>query len=472
MKIKLPSLVEKTMNVLEQSGYETYVVGGSVRGIMSQQKVKDWDFTTSATPEQIQAVFPESFYENNFGTVGVKVEELDKQLSASSTDLTKEGLSPDDVFEITTYRTEGRYSDNRRPDKVSWGKTVIEDLKRRDFTINAMAIRKPTESDEYELLDPFDGQSDLKSGLIRAVGKPVERFTEDALRMLRAVRIASEAGYLIEKITLKAISENASLMAKVSWERRSDELLKVVVGDFSVDGLKLLLSTNLLEHLLPELIPSVGVEQGGHHTKDVWHHSIDAMANCPSRDAIVRLATLLHDVGKPNAFRRLNNKITFYGHEVVGGRIVKSIGERLHLSKKDQQRLYKLVRYHMFVYEPKMSDAGIRRFIRRVGLENINDMIMLRIGDRVGGGSRQTSWRLREFQERIGKVLYTPMQVKDLKVSGHDVMKVMEVSGGPEVGKVLSVLFEEVMEDSSKNTKKYLMGKLLQLKNEMKSERR
>lgn len=466
--MNLPLLITKTLQTLQDAGYEAYVVGGSVRDLLLNKPVTDWDFTTNATPEQIQAVFPESFYENQFGTVGLTVEELLKQSGIPEYDPTQDQLNPHHVFEITTYRTEGEYSDNRRPDQVSWGQTLEEDLQRRDFTINALALTvreglKPSPTPTPIIIDLYNGQADLQNRQIRAVGDPDQRFTEDALRLLRAVRLAAQLGFLIEPTTLAAMTRESARLANISWERKRDELLKLLVAPYVADGLKLLRSTNLLQFVLPEMVQAVDVEQGGHHTKDVWHHSIDAVAACPSPDPIVRLATLLHDVGKPIAYRRMGNKITFYGHEVVGGRMVKKIGARLHLSNRDQERLFKLVRYHMFAYNPEMTDASIRRFIRNVDLENVNDMIMLRIGDRVGGGSKQTSWRLREFQERIGKVLYTPMQIKDLNVNGNDVMEILGVQGGPIVGQILKTLFEEVLEDSDKNEREYLLGRIKEL---------
>ena len=455
MKLTLPILVIKTIEVLEKAGFETYVVGGPIRDMLTDKPVTNWDFTSKAAPDQIQKIFPESFYDNRFGTVGITAEELVNQFKLKDYPLEKVHLTKESVFEITTFRTEGKYSDKRRPDKVSWGKTLKEDLKRRDFTINAMALTTDT-----KIIDPFKGREDLKKKIVKAVGNPNKRFDEDALRMMRAIRIAAQLGFTIEEATLKAINRQAKNLQYVSQERIRDELLKILISDYPADGIKLLYTSNLLTNILPELIPMRQVKQAGHHTKDVWNHSLDALAACPSPKPIVRLATLLHDVGKPIAYRQIKGKITFYGHEVVGARIVNKIAKRLHLSKKDGQLLWTLVRYHMFAYDSKMTDAAIRRFITRVGLININEMMMLRIGDRVGGGSRATSWRLREFQERIGQVLYTPMQITDLKVNGRDIMKTLKIKSGPKVGKVLKKLFEEVLENSQKNEKKYLLGRI------------
>ncbi len=455
MKIVLPILVKKVLKKLEKGGFEGYIVGGAVRDLLTGKEVKDWDFTTNASPEEILKLFKDSFYDNDFGTVGV----AEKHLSGKG-----EG-----VFEITTFRTESSYSDYRRPDKVKWGKSLDEDLTRRDFTINAMAIKVRDlrgRTLQVELIDPFKGQKDLEKKLIRAVGDPDKRFKEDALRTMRAIRIAAELGFAIEKKTLKAISKDAKLLSKIAKERVRDEFLKIIASNYSKDGVTLLYTSGLLEYIVPELMETRGVGQAGHHTKDVWNHSIDAMANCPSTDPIIKLATLLHDIGKPRSKmnRGKGKEITFYNHEVIGARMVKKIARRLKMSKKEVDLLWLLVRWHMFAYDPKMTDKAIRRFIKRVGLENINKMISLRIGDRIGGGSKATSWRLRELQQRIGEVLYTPMQIKDLKVSGRDVMKILKIKGGPKVGEVLEKMFDEVMEDSKKNDREYLLKRIKEIK--------
>lgn len=308
------------------------------------------------------------------------------------------------------------------------------------------------------------GGKDLKDKIVRAVGKAQERFNEDALRMMRAVRIASQLNFKIEKNTLQAIKELAETITAVSWERIRDELWKILSCQQPAEGILLLDETGLLRQILPEMEKMKEVPQGGHHIYDVYKHSIESLRGCPSSDPLVKLATLLHDIGKPIALRKQGPRgVTFYGHEVVGARMVGKIGDRLRLAKKDKQRLVMLVRWHMFTYDPKMTDAAIRRFIRRVGIENINDMMLLRVGDRKGGGSKATSWRLRELQQRIGEQLYEPLTVKDLKVNGHDVIKTLKIKPGPKVGQILNKLFEEVLEDSSKNKREYLLKRTEEL---------
>jgi poly(A) polymerase/tRNA nucleotidyltransferase (CCA-adding enzyme) len=436
MKPKLSAPAIKILTKLSQNGFQAYVVGGAVRDLLTQTPTTDWDFTTDATPEQIQKLFPDSFYDNNFGTVGVKSEEK--------------------VLEITTFRSESGYSDRRRPDKVSWGKNLKEDLTRRDFTINAMAIDL-----QLKLTDPFYGQEDLKAKLIRAVGEADKRFQEDALRMMRAIRFASQLGFSIEPKTLAAITKNSSLIKQIACERIRDELLKILASPFPKDGIQLLFSTGLLNFILPELLMTRGVEQAGHHTKDVWNHSLDSLAACPSPDPIVRLATLLHDMAKPQVkASRTGKDITFYNHEVVGARMTKTISRRLRLSKKDSDLLWLLVRWHMFSYDPKMTDAAVRRFIKRIGRENINKMMFLRVGDRVGGGTQATSWRLRELRERIEKVLLKPFSISDLKVDGNDVMAVLNLKPGPKIGSILKKLLAVVLDNAAKNDREYLLKRI------------
>jgi poly(A) polymerase/tRNA nucleotidyltransferase (CCA-adding enzyme) len=440
MKFKLPKPIIKVLETLEAGGFQAFVVGGAIRDLLTGTPVTDWDFTTDATPEQIQSLFTDTFYDNLFGTVGVKM--------------------ADQVFEVTTYRSESGYSDRRRPDSVTWGKSINEDLKRRDFTINAMAVDK-----NLKIVDPFGGQTDLKAKIVRAVGDPKTRFSEDALRMMRAIRIASQLGFSIEPKTLKAISQQSNLIKQIAKERVRDELLKIIASPFPKEGIMLLFNAGLLQHIIPELIQTRDVLQAGHHTKDVWNHSLDALAASPSPEPIVRLATLLHDIGKPQVKGTggKNIDVTFYNHEVVGARMAKAIARRLKLSKKQTDLLWLLVRWHMFQYEPKMTDKAIRRFISRVGRDNISRMIMLRVGDRVGGGSKASSWRLREFQERIKQVLYKPFDINDLKVDGNDIMAVLNLKPGPKIGEILKKLFAEVQDDAKKNNREYLLERIKSL---------
>lgn len=462
MEVKIPQKVGVIIDSFTNAGFEIYIVGGAVRDILTGKIVYDWDFTTNATPEQMLELFPDAFYDNKFGTVGIPPE--------------KEGERP---FEITTFRSEYGYSDARHPDKVNWGKTLEEDLKRRDFTINAMALKIRNEtaskdrqtgtlSRDAELIDPFDGQKDLKEKVIRAVGDPNQRFSEDALRMLRAVRIAAELGFSIEENTLKAIQENVKLINKISRERVRDELFKIIASPFAYEGMLLLRNVGLMQEVLPELAAAFGVEQkspGRHHIYDVGTHSLLSLKFCPSKDTIVRLATLLHDIGKVKTFKKLaSGTITFYNHEIVGANLVKKISKRLKLSNKQSDKLWRLVRYHQFSVDERQTDSAIRRFIRKVGLENVPDVLDLRVGDRLGGGARETSWRLEEFKKRLIEVQKQPFTVHDLKIDGYEVMKILNIPPGPKVGEVLQKLFEEVVEKKLPNEKKALLARLEEFK--------
>ena len=461
------------------------MVGGAVRDVLLGINTHDWDFTTSATPTEIQKLFPGSFYDNAFGTVGI----AGSHLAALTEDpivserLWKVHGWPTAGYEITTFRTESGYTNRRHPDKVTWGKTIEEDLARRDFTVNAIALlcqnsqlrqgfdgqaNVITESEfnetEIQLIDPYEGQRDLKAKVIRTVGTADTRFGEDALRMMRAIRLGAQLGFAIDPVTLGAIQKNAALIKQISWERISAEMMKILGSPFPAEGITLLYNASLLEHIVPEALLMRGVRQAGRHKLDVWNHALESLRECPSSDGLVRLAAWLHDVGKPQSYREQGPRgVTFYGHEVVGARIVETIAKRWRLSAKQIAKLVTLVRWHMFAYDPSMTDAAIRRFIVHVGVENINDMMLLRVGDRKGGGSKATSWRLRELQQRIGKQLSQPMTLRDLKVDGADVMRELAIKPSKKVGEVMNALFEEVMEDTSKNEREFLLKRIKEL---------
>ena len=447
MKIdgNIPADIKKIVKKLTTSGFEISIVGGAVRQMLQGRKITDWDLTTNANPEQIQKLFAKSFYNNRFGTVGVPI--LDGQ-----------------IVQITTYRTEEKYTDKRHPDVIVWGKTLEEDLKRRDFTINAMALRY-AQGKLLELVDPFDGQKNFKDKLVKAVGEADKRFTEDALRLLRAVRFATVLNFSIEEKTQTAIKKNAGLLSKISGERIRDELFKIIESDNTADGILLLKDLGLLAIILPELEVCFSVEQKSpkrHHIFDVGTHCVLSLKNCPSKDTTVRFATLLHDIGKAKVAKVTEEGVrTFYNHEVVGGYLAKKIADRLHLARGQKDKLYKLVRFHQFTVDEKQTDKALRRFIRNIGVEYIEDMMDLRIGDRLGGGLQQPeSWRLKLFRQRLKEVLTKPFTVADLKINGNDVMRVLGIKPGPEVGKILNELFEEVADDKNKNTKEYLLQRL------------
>ncbi|HIP50249.1 MAG TPA: hypothetical protein EYG99_02245, partial [Candidatus Pacebacteria bacterium] len=287
MITKIPQEVKEVLQALTDAGFEAYIVGGCVRDLTVNRTPKDWDVTTNARPTQVQEIFPDSFYENDFGTVGVKVNPF---LSIGKKD------REHDIIEVTTYRIESTYSDNRRPDKIKFAKTLEEDLSRRDFTMNALAL-----DINNNLIDPYNGKEDIDKKLIRAVGNAIERFNEDALRMMRAVRFAAELNFEIEKNTFIAIKERNFLLNNISIERVRNEFVKIVMSNHTYHGIQMLHDTGLLSHFLPELELGIGVEQNHHHKLTVWEHNLKATDKCPSKKLEVRLATLFHDIGKPEA---------------------------------------------------------------------------------------------------------------------------------------------------------------------------
>lgn len=442
-KFDIPNEAIEILNKFKESGFEIYIVGGAVRDLLMYKTVIDWDFTTNARPEEILTLFPNGFYDNKYGTVGVKFEEFEEP------------------FEITTYRTENGYSDNRRPDNVSWGKTLEEDLKRRDFTINALAL------DGEKVIDLYGGQEDLKNKILKAVGDPNERFQEDALRMMRAVRIAGELNFKIDENTFEAIKNNSSLIHKIAKERVKDELFKILKSDNAYSGIVHLKESGLMQEILPELIKCFGVEQKSpnrHHIYDVGTHLLMSLKECKAKDPVTKFAVLLHDVGKPQTFKKLpSGVITFYNHEMVSTKIATNIADRLRLSNQEKEKLIKLVRFHQFTVSENQTDSAVRRFITNVGLDYIEDMLELRRADRLGSGSSETSWRLEDFKKRILEVQKQPFSIKDLKISGRDVMEILKIPSGPKVGEVLEKLFNEVVENKLENERGVLLKQIQQI---------
>lgn len=442
IKPQLPESVKDILEKFDKAGYEIYIVGGAVRDLIMTRTTNDWDFTTNATPDEILKIVSGGLYNNQFGTV----------FTANPDD-------PNRPHEITTFRTEEEYEDFRHPKKVAWGKTLKEDLGRRDFTINALALDK-----NQKIIDLYGGQKDIEEKLIRAVGDPDARFSEDALRMMRAVRIAAELGFTIEEKTFEAIKKNASLINKIAKERIKEELFKLLASPNPYEGIVIFRNSGLMQEILPELEKCFGVEQrspGRHHIYDVGNHLLMSLKYCKSEDPVTRFATLVHDIGKPQTYRKLESgTITFYNHEMVSTKIAENIADRLRFSKKEKDKFIVLIRWHQFTVDEHQTDSAIRRVLRNVGLENMEDMLALRVADRLGGGARETSWRLEEFKKRLIEVQKEPFSIKDLKIDGTDVMKELNLSPGPEVGRILSKLFDEVVEKKVKNDKKSLLEKL------------
>lgn len=438
----VPDEVKAITDELRSAGYEAYLVGGCVRDLLRGVSPKDWDVATNATPEEIQKLFPESVYENQFGTVGVKTGSEDPVLR---------------IVEVTTYRIEGKYTDARHPDEVRFAKTIEEDLSRRDFTVNAMALGG--ENNET-LVDPFGGADDLAAKTIRAVGDPLARFREDALRLLRAARFATELGFEIELNTRRAMEAESGLLEMISKERIRDELVKVIMTPRAEEGIVLLEELNLLQHILPELREGIGVGQNQHHIYTVFEHNVKALGYAASKgySLLVRMASLLHDVAKPRVKRGEGLTSTFYNHEVVGGRMTLVILDRLHFPKEFVEKAAHLVRQHLFYYNvDEVTPAGVRRFLRRVGADNIDDLFQVREADRIGSGvPKAVPYKLRHLRFMLDKVKADPISPKMLKITGEDVMRSLAIPPSPLVGQILSILLEEVIEDPERNTADHL----------------
>ncbi|MCS7092994.1 MAG: HD domain-containing protein [Patescibacteria group bacterium] len=444
----LPEAIGNIFKTLKKNHFEIYLVGGAVRDLLLNRKPENWDFTTNATPDDIQALFPDSFYHNKYGTVSIPVT-IDQENKPSI----------QTIVEITPFRKETSYLDLRHPAKIEWAKTVEEDLKRRDFTINALAY------DEEKIIDLFQGQDDLKNKLIRAIGDPDQKFQEDALRLIRAIRLAAQLGFLIEDKTRLSIEKNAQLITKISWERIRDEFLKILKTNHPAEGVLFLRNTKLLQYLLPELDVCFNIPQKSpkrHHRYDVGTHLVMSLKNCPSSDEITRFATLIHDIGKAQTFKRdyQTGIITFYNHEVVGEKLALKIAERFKLSNQKKEKLRRLVRYHQFTVSEKQTDKAIRRFIRQVGKEYLQDILDLRFADRIGSGAKPDSWRFKHFRQRLVEVQKEPFKVTDLAVDGYDVMKILGVKPGPIVGKVLNELFQMVVDKKLVNDREVLLKEI------------
>lgn len=464
MKQASPPEIEIIYKTFSRSGFSLYLVGGSVRNILLQkdtqkQNIKDWDLTTNATPEEILHMFPSAFYDNTFGTVGIPNKSLIETEHPG-------------VVEITTFRTEREYDDNRHPNKVIWGKTIEEDLSRRDFTMNAIAIPltgETAEIDTDKIIDLYNGVADINNNIIRSVGDPNVRFKEDALRLMRAIRFASQLGFQIEEKTLTAITNDAGLLNNIANERIRDELYKILASEYPYEGIMLLKNTGLLHYILPELLEGIGISQarpGRHHKDDVFTHNVLALKYCPSTDPIVRFATLIHDVGKSRSANvDSQGFIIFYNHEIIGAKMAYEICQRLHFSKYNRTRVTKLIRWHMFTVDEHITDGAVRRFIRRIGVENVHDMMDLRVGDRLGGGTQTAeSWRLKLFKKRVASELApAPFSIRDLEINGNDIMNAFHIKPGKQIGVILQQLFEECEEDMGKNTKEYLLKRAKEL---------
>ncbi|MEK7639215.1 MAG: HD domain-containing protein [Patescibacteria group bacterium] len=449
-QVRIPDEVKRVSDTLENAGFEAYLVGGCVRDLIREVGPKDWDLTTPARPEDIQRLFPEHYANNDFGTVGVKTESEDARLA---------------VIEVTPYRAESGYSDLRRPDTVTFGVTLEEDLARRDFTINALAYRLK----DQKIVDLYGGIADLAAKRLRTVGAASDRFSEDALRMMRAVRLAAELGFVIDTDTMAAISQHHALIKKIAVERISVEFLRIIDSKEPMKGIVFLEKLGLLQHVLPELLNGIGCEQGGAHAFDVYEHNLRTLQAAADKNypQFLRLAALFHDISKPETRRTggKNKQYTFFGHEVVGAKVAKRVLERLKIPRETIDIVVKLVRWHMFFSDPdQITLSAVRRTIVRIGEDHIEDLLNLRVCDRIGTGRpKEQPFRFRKYKAMVDEALRDPISVKLLKVNGDRIMELSGEKPGKKLGWVLHALLEEALEDSGKNTPEYMEKRALEL---------
>jgi tRNA nucleotidyltransferase (CCA-adding enzyme) len=415
------------------AGLAAYAVGGGPRDLLLGRTSADWDVATAALPEQTAALFG-AVYENRFGTVAVRGDGQE--------------------VEITTFRSDHDYADFRRPHRVEFTGSLNADLGRRDFTVNALAWGAESAADPPHLVDIHGGQADIAGRLIRAVGEPRQRFEEDALRIVRAIRFAATLGFTIEPATLAAIRDTAPLVAHLSGERIAMEVSKILVAERPSIGLRLLADTGVLAAISPDLAAQRGIEQNKIPGEDLWDHTlrtVDAAANRP----VVRLAALLHDLGKPATAADGH----FYRHEVVGAELAGELLDRLHAPNAVAEPVVHLVRQHMFRYEPNWGDSAIRRFLAKVGPDSIEDLFALREADNVGSGVPPDADDLEGLRSRIAAEMASGplLDRSGLAIDGSDLIVELGLREGPELGRLIDALFERAVEDPRLNDRAELM---------------
>lgn len=442
LNITIPENVRPTIlnitNRFRDAGFQCYLVGGSVRDLILGNDIYDYDFATDARPEEITRLFRKTIPTGiKHGTVSVLMDRCQ--------------------FEITTYRSDGKYIDGRHPESVSFSKDLRIDVERRDFTINGIAYDPLT----GELIDYADGIRDLRDGIIRTIGDPVMRFTEDGLRPIRACRFASKLNFSIEENTLRAITDTLHVVKGVSHERIRDEFLKILESEKPSVGVEYLRTTGLLSLFLPELAECYDVSQNRYHIYDVYYHSVYSCDAAPREQPMIRLAALLHDVGKvPTRHPGEDGDFTFYNHEVVGAKMVKKIMKRLKFSNEQIETVNNLILNHMFHYTDEWTDGAVRRFIRKVGLENIGDLFTLRLADRKGNGARKgLPAPINRLKQRIDHVIEqeNAFSVRDLNINGTILMEEFGLEPGPIIGMILNQLLEIVLDNPELNEREKLV---------------
>ncbi len=447
---RIPPEVKDVCVALKSAGFEAYLVGGCVRDLLVSREPKDWDITTNAHPEDIQKLFPETFYENDYGTVGVVTGSEDSRLK---------------IVEVTPYRLESAYSNARHPDSVTFGASLSDDLKRRDFTINAMAYDPVAK----QVIDEHGGREDLDRKVLRAVGDPNTRFSEDALRMMRAIRLSAELDFALDTGTAAGIAANSELLLKVSRERIRDELVRILMSERPMQAIFMAQKLGIMKYAIPEIEEAIGIGQNQAHSYDVFEHLLRSMQHAADKNwpLEVRLAALLHDIGKPASRRWSDEKKdwTFHGHEVVGARMASKILKDLRFSRETIDTVVSLVRWHMFFSDPDtVTLSAVRRIIANVGKEHINELLDLRICDRIGTGRpKEQPFRLRKYMSMVDEAMRDPLTVGMLKIDGQKVIEISQEKAGRRTGWVLHALLEEVLDDPSKNTEEYLGSRVKEL---------
>jgi len=444
MTISVSDDLKKISSILKEKGFSCYLVGGAVRNQLLGLEEKDYDLATDALPQDIMKIFRKVIPTGiKHGTVTV--------------------LFKGEAYEITTFRVDGKYTDGRRPDSISYTSDINEDLKRRDFTINSIAY----DILEEKLIDPNEGLVDLEKKIIRAIGNPDERFQEDGLRPLRACRFAAQLDFVIEKQTFQAISRNIDKFRSVSKERVYDELVKTMKAEKPSTTFRLLLDSGLLEIISPEMVSCVGLKQREKHKLDVFEHLITTCDNCPKTDIELRFAGLFHDIGKKDTLVITEEGTpTFHNHEIPSARKAVRIMKNLKFPNKSIQRIEHLIRHHMFNYEPLWSDAAVRRLIARVGLESIDSLLTLQRADMSSMWKSEEDYKLLdELNVRVKKLTEqnSAFTVKSLNINGNDLFREAGIPRGPVMGNILDDLLEMVLENPDFNNRDVLLGKALDL---------
>ena len=443
----VPDSVKKATNVLQDAGYEVFCIGGCVRDLILNKGVRDWDLTTNAKPEDIEALFDHTFYENPFGTVTVIFDD-------ETVDMAKQ-------IEITPYRKEGVYSDSRRPDAVCFDASLEEDCSRRDFTFNAIALHALT----GEVFDFYGGVQDLLKGILKTIGKPDDRFNEDALRLMRGVRLAGDLNFTIEEDTLRAMKAMASLLKNIAVERVRDEFFRMIDSKNTVYSFTLLYTTGLMDVLLPEFSKGWQVEQNKAHTYDVFTHNLKTLEHSVEKGLpfYIKLSAFFHDIAKPHTreWSEKRNTWSFHNHEVVGARIARNILKEFKVPHNLSKKVVTMVRWHMFFSDTtKISESAVRRLLVRVGEEMLFDLIDLRMCDRIGTGRpKENPYRLRQYTAMVEKVLRNSITPKNLALNGNDLIEELDMSPSKQIGWVLTILLFEFLDTPENNTRDKLLAR-------------